>query len=287
MLPEHVNIILLSATVPNTKEFADWVGLVQISCLLHKLTCSRTKKKDIYVISTPMRPVPLEHFLWAGKELHKIVSSKSQFIGEGYQSATEALRRKQDKEREAAGLPPVQRTGGRGGAPTKARELPTGRGAPFTKIGAGRNHSNRGGGVNGAPVHAPSAAVKQGGGGGFGPPRRGGFQLDQNVWTHLINHLKKNTLLPVVNFVFSKKRCEEYAQTLSSMDLCDQREKSEVHITWERALNRLKGMRGNVRPNAELMSRNGQDFAPDHAYARPAEPWYWRTSRWSAASGQR
>jgi antiviral helicase SKI2 len=26
MLPDHVNIILLSATVPNTKEFADWVG---------------------------------------------------------------------------------------------------------------------------------------------------------------------------------------------------------------------------------------------------------------------
>jgi antiviral helicase SKI2 len=26
MLPDHVNIILLSATVPNAKEFADWVG---------------------------------------------------------------------------------------------------------------------------------------------------------------------------------------------------------------------------------------------------------------------
>lgn len=26
MLPDHVNIILLSATVPNTREFADWVG---------------------------------------------------------------------------------------------------------------------------------------------------------------------------------------------------------------------------------------------------------------------
>jgi antiviral helicase SKI2 len=26
MLPDHVNIILLSATVPNSKEFADWVG---------------------------------------------------------------------------------------------------------------------------------------------------------------------------------------------------------------------------------------------------------------------
>ena len=31
MLPEHVNIILLSATVPNTKEFADWVGCVSQS----------------------------------------------------------------------------------------------------------------------------------------------------------------------------------------------------------------------------------------------------------------
>ena len=29
MLPDHVNIILLSATVPNAKEFADWVGSVR------------------------------------------------------------------------------------------------------------------------------------------------------------------------------------------------------------------------------------------------------------------
>jgi antiviral helicase SKI2 len=44
---------------------------------------SRTKKKNIYVISTPMRPVPLEHFLWAGRDLHKIVDSKSKFLGDG------------------------------------------------------------------------------------------------------------------------------------------------------------------------------------------------------------
>ncbi|ORX40739.1 NUC185 domain-domain-containing protein [Kockovaella imperatae] len=234
MLPEHVNIILLSATVPNTKEFADWVG--------------RTKKKDIYVISTPMRPVPLEHFLWAGRDLHKIVDSKSRFIADGYKSATEALRRKQDKEREAAGLPPIQRTGGRGGPPTRARELPTGRAAPFTRVGGGRTHTNRGGGINGAPI--PRGG---GGGGGGGGPRGGGggggggprgprsFNLDQNVWTHLVNYLKKQNLLPVVNFVFSKKRCEEYAGSLNNMDLCDAKEKSEVHITWERALTRLKG----------------------------------------------
>ena len=52
LLPEHVGIIMLSATVPNTLEFADWVG--------------RTKKKKIWVISTPKRPVPLEHYLYTG-----------------------------------------------------------------------------------------------------------------------------------------------------------------------------------------------------------------------------
>ncbi|WVQ84888.1 hypothetical protein IAT38_007051 [Cryptococcus sp. DSM 104549] len=235
MLPEHVNIILLSATVPNTKEFADWVG--------------RTKKKDIYVISTPMRPVPLEHYLWAGRDIHKIVDSKSRFLGEGYKAASEALRRKQDKEREAAGLPPVQRTGGRGGppgmgaggrgGPPKARDLPNGRGAPFTRIGGGRNHSNRGGG-NGAPAPAvPMRGGRGGGRGGFGGGRPS-HMLDQNVWTHLVGFLKKNNLLPVVNFVFSKKKCEEYAKNLS-LDLCTAKEKGEVHITWEKALTRLKG----------------------------------------------
>jgi antiviral helicase SKI2 len=64
--------------------------------------------------------------------------------------------------------------------------------------------------------------------------------LDQNVWTHLVGYLRKAELLPVVNFVFSKKRCEEYASSLKG-DLCSAKEKSEVHVTWERALSRLKG----------------------------------------------
>ena len=35
MLPEHVGIILLSATVPNTYEFADWIGYV--FCYFHNV----------------------------------------------------------------------------------------------------------------------------------------------------------------------------------------------------------------------------------------------------------
>lgn len=59
MLPDHITLVLLSATVPNTYEFADWVG--------------RTKQKDIYVISTFKRPVPLEHYLFTEKKLVKFV----------------------------------------------------------------------------------------------------------------------------------------------------------------------------------------------------------------------
>ncbi|XP_041481057.1 helicase SKI2W-like [Lytechinus variegatus] len=82
MLPDHVNIILLSATVPNTMEFADWVG--------------RIKRKHIYVISTLKRPVPLEHFLYTGNsnktsnELFLLVDAKKNFLQQGYKQAVQA-----------------------------------------------------------------------------------------------------------------------------------------------------------------------------------------------------
>lgn len=45
---------------------------------------SRTKKKDIYVISTPKRPVPLEHYLYAGREMYKIVDASGKFLNTGF-----------------------------------------------------------------------------------------------------------------------------------------------------------------------------------------------------------
>ncbi|KAF8524040.1 antiviral helicase [Gautieria morchelliformis] len=210
MLPEHVNVILLSATIPNTREFADWVG--------------RTKKKDIYVISTPKRPVPLEHFLYAGRETYKIVDSKGDFLSQGYKDAGEALRRKQDKEREAAGMPPVVRLGTRGAANQRG--------------GAQRGGAQRGGpnsqpGQRGAPsrgVYAPR---------GGSNTRSFHHQQDKSLYVHLLGHLRKKDLLPTVVFTFSKKRCEEQAGTLTNADLCTSVEKSEVHVALERALGRL------------------------------------------------
>ena len=58
---------------------------------------------------------------------------------------------------------------------------------------------------------------------------------------HMLGHLKKKSLLPVVVFTLSKKRCEENAATLTNADLSTASEKSEVHVAVERALGRLKG----------------------------------------------
>ena len=49
LLPPTVQLVLLSATLPNAMELADWLG--------------RTRGQPIWVITTPQRPVPLEHYL--------------------------------------------------------------------------------------------------------------------------------------------------------------------------------------------------------------------------------
>lgn len=63
----------------------------------------------------------------------------------------------------------------------------------------------------------------------------------KNLWVHMTGLLKKKDLLPVVVFVFSKKRCEENASSIPNVDFLSAREKSEVHVVIERSLMRLKG----------------------------------------------
>lgn len=214
MLPDHVTLILLSATVPNTYEFASWVG--------------RTKKKNIYVISTAKRPVPLEHYLWAGKEMYKIVDSEKRFSERGWKAANDVLsgldKVKEQKATEAAHTPsrggPGQR-GGRGG--------PQPRGGPGQRGGS----SQRG---RGQPTSRGQGNIARTGRGGG----RTTAAQDRNIWVHLVQHLRKENLLPACIFVFSKKRCEENADSLSNQDFCTASEKSAIHMIIEKSIARLK-----------------------------------------------
>ena len=215
MLPEHVTLILLSATVPNTYEFASWVG--------------RTKKKDIYVISTPKRPIPLEHYLWAGKGIYKIVTADKKFIDNGWKEANDVMSGKDKVKAPVAKDAPTGRGGGgRGGQPARGGQNQRGRG----QQNGGRGGAPRGGGPPASRGRGNIARTGRGGG-------RTTAAQDRNIWVHLVNHLKGKDLLPACIFVFSKKRCEENAEALSNIDYCNAAEKSAIHMTIEKSLARL------------------------------------------------
>jgi antiviral helicase SKI2 len=218
MLPDHVNLILLSATIPNTYEFASWVG--------------RTKKKNIYVISTSKRPVPLEHYLWAEKNMHKIVDAERRFIEKGWKAANDILTGA-DKIKEQKAIesqaPSRGSTNGRavrGGPPQRGGNQRGGsqqRGGP--QRGRGAQNPNRG--------HGNIARTGRGGG-------RTTAAQDRTIWIGVVDHLKKENLLPACIFVFSKKRCEENADSLGKKDFCTAAEKSAIHMTIEKSIARLK-----------------------------------------------
>ncbi|KAH8268626.1 hypothetical protein KR026_010540 [Drosophila bipectinata] len=95
LLPDHVNIIMLSATVPNTMELADWVG--------------STKKRKVYVISTLKRPVPLTHFLYTGAggksrdDIFLLVDAQGKYLQGNYEKAVERKKEMQGKSKSGPG----------------------------------------------------------------------------------------------------------------------------------------------------------------------------------------
>lgn len=198
MLPAQVKIILLSATVPNTLEFADWIG--------------RTKRKKIYVISTPKRPVPLQHFLYTGNsnktsnELFMIVDANSRFLTRGYEAAVAAKKEREGKGKDAYG--------------SKSNQ--------YTNI-----------------------------------------KEDRNIWLSLIEMLRKKEKLPVVAFTFSRKRCDDNADQLSSLDLTTSSEKSLIHVFIQKSVARLKGPDRNLPQVARIQELLKRGIGVHHSGVLP------------------
>lgn len=75
LLPKRIQLVMLSATVPNTMQFAEWLG--------------RVRDTQIQVISTVKRPVPLEIHLFTGTgrskrdQLFRIMDANKNFITGG------------------------------------------------------------------------------------------------------------------------------------------------------------------------------------------------------------
>jgi ATP-dependent RNA helicase DOB1 len=61
LLPDNVHYVFLSATIPNARQFAEWVTH------LHHQPC--------HVVYTDYRPVPLQHYIFpaGGEGIHLVV----------------------------------------------------------------------------------------------------------------------------------------------------------------------------------------------------------------------
>lgn len=94
LLPDKVHFVFLSATIPNAKEFADWIAK------LHSQPC--------HVVYTNYRPTPLQHYIFpaGGSGLHLVVDEHGRFREDNFQKALSNL----------ASQP--KKSGGRGKKPT-------------------------------------------------------------------------------------------------------------------------------------------------------------------------
>ncbi|XP_063918605.1 superkiller complex protein 2 [Zophobas morio] len=174
LLPAHVCVVLLSATVPNTIEFADWLG--------------RTHQRKVYVITTYKRPVPLIHFLYTGtgggsRDNRYMVLDSEGWKLRGYAEAVASLPKADPKST-----------------------------YPHTK------------------------------------PQYHNFTPKQEkvLWNGLVDHLKRNNLLPIVAFTFSRAKCDQNAENLMSLDLTTNKEKAQIHMFFEKCVRSLKEPDRNI-----------------------------------------
>uniref|UniRef100_A0A8C7IGW2 Exosome RNA helicase MTR4 n=1 Tax=Oncorhynchus kisutch TaxID=8019 RepID=A0A8C7IGW2_ONCKI len=80
LLPDNVHYVFLSATIPNAKQFAEWI------CHLHRQPC--------HVVYTDFRPTPLQHYIFpaGGDGLHLVVDENGEFREDNFNTAMQVLR---------------------------------------------------------------------------------------------------------------------------------------------------------------------------------------------------
>ena len=181
MLPPDVRIVMLSATVPNAEDFAEWVG--------------QTKRSNIHVIKTLKRPVPLCHSVYTGN------SSKTcnQLFAIAYNR----------------GLDTIESIEGYKQANTVIKERL-------------RNQ------------------VKQ-------PDSHTQMKQDKNIWKSLIDYLSREEKLPLIGFVFSRRKCDELSQLMANMIcLTTSSERGFIHNFFTKSISRLKEC-DRVLPQIERM----------------------------------
>ncbi|EEA04782.1 DEAD/DEAH box helicase family protein [Cryptosporidium muris RN66] len=78
LLPPRIQLVLLSATIPNYLEFANWLG--------------RIRQNTVYCIRTLHRPVPLKHYLYIYEKCFLIMDNNNKFNISGYKEMLDHIK---------------------------------------------------------------------------------------------------------------------------------------------------------------------------------------------------
>jgi superfamily II RNA helicase len=165
LLPREVNLVLLSATVDAPEIFAGWLG--------------ELKRKQIHLISTQYRIVPLLHGVYQKDELVTLMDNREKFYAEPYKAWLRWY------ENDAK---------------------------------AGDKHKEK---------------VAERKAGGYDAPsinRGDSIKAYKHQMNELIARLHNTTLLPALFFVFSRKGCERYADSVEHTLLDSSDTASVKHI---------------------------------------------------------
>jgi ATP-dependent RNA helicase DOB1 len=83
LLPDKVRYVFLSATIPNSMQFAEWI--------------TKTHSQPCHVVYTDFRPTPLQHYFFpkGADGIHLIVDEKGAFREENFQKAMSSIADKQ------------------------------------------------------------------------------------------------------------------------------------------------------------------------------------------------
>ncbi|KAH9701580.1 DExH-box ATP-dependent RNA helicase DExH11 [Citrus sinensis] len=228
-----------STKVPNTVEFADWIG--------------RTKQKKIRVTGTTKRPVPLEHCLFYSGEFYKVCENEA-FIPQGWKAAKDAYKRKNLSAASGATGSYAGASSPRDGARAQKREHPN------------RGKQNKHSGMQNSGNFSGSGWNQNSG----GSQNNWGLRRSEvSIWLTLINKLSKKSLLPVVIFCFSKNHCDKLADGMSGIDLTSSSEKSEIRVFCDKAFSRLKGSDRNLPQIVRVQSLLRRGIAIHHAGLLP------------------
>uniref|UniRef100_A0A5K3FIR5 DSHCT domain-containing protein n=1 Tax=Mesocestoides corti TaxID=53468 RepID=A0A5K3FIR5_MESCO len=219
MLPQSVVLVLLSATLPNVLEFADWLGRIRGGTTIH-------------VCQTYKRPVPLEHFLYTGcdtqtrSNLYLVVDKDGKFSREGYREAVDSLT-KPKKVSKKGQDPGAVAAAGKSGENFDPSEI--------ARMEAKQKPKSQ---YTGGKVNTPGRQT-------YKPKESEGYNrgnmTDTTVWTGLIRMLQERELTPVIVFCFSRAKITNLVHCLDSIDLLNKSEKNEVIVFLRAAIgNRLK-----------------------------------------------